>query len=54
MQEPVKTTREAAEQPPRRPFTLWLKRIGLAGFLFYLVKGLLWIIIPALMAKRCM
>jgi hypothetical protein len=54
MDEPVKTTSQAAEQPQERPFTLWLKRLGLAGFLFYLVKGLLWIIIPALMAKRCM
>jgi hypothetical protein len=54
MDEPAKTTSEAAEQPRQRSFNLWLKRIGLAGFLFYLVKGLLWIIIPALMAKRCM
>ncbi len=23
--------------------TKWLKRIGLAGFLFFLVKGLIWL-----------
>lgn len=25
----------------------WTKRFGLAAFLFFLVKGLLWLIIPA-------
>ncbi len=29
---------------PRR----WLARLGLAGFLFFLIKGLLWLIVPAL------
>ncbi len=29
---------------------IWLKRLGLAGFLFFLIKGLLWLIIPALIA----
>ena len=24
----------------------WLKRLGLAGFLFFLIKGLLWLCIP--------
>lgn len=28
----------------------WLKRLGLAGTLFFLIKGLLWIIVPALLA----
>jgi hypothetical protein len=28
----------------------WLKRFGLAGFLFFLIKGLLWLIVPALVA----
>jgi hypothetical protein len=27
----------------RRPWTAWLKRIGVAGFLFFLIKGLLWL-----------
>jgi hypothetical protein len=26
-----------------------IKRIGIIGFLFFLVKGLLWIIVPALL-----
>lgn len=30
--------------------TDWLKRAGLAGTLFFLIKGLLWIIVPALLA----
>lgn len=24
----------------------WLKRIGIAGFIFFLVKGLLWLLVP--------
>lgn len=28
----------------------WIKRLGFWGFLFFLVKGLLWLIIPALAA----
>jgi len=26
-----------------RNFKLWLKRIGWAGFLFFLIKGLIWL-----------
>jgi hypothetical protein len=28
----------------------WIKRLGFWGFLFFLVKGLLWLVIPALVA----
>jgi hypothetical protein len=37
-------------EKPEKPstFTRWFKRFGVAGFLFFLVKGLLWLIIPAL------
>jgi hypothetical protein len=28
----------------------WIKRLGFWGFMFFLVKGLLWILIPALIA----
>jgi len=28
----------------------WLKRAGMAGTIFFLIKGLLWIIVPALLA----
>ncbi len=27
----------------------WLKRIGLAGFLFFLIKGLMWLVIPGVL-----
>ena len=26
-----------------------MKRLGLLGFLFFLIKGLLWLIVPALL-----
>ena len=29
--------------------TTWLKRFGVAGFLFFLIKGLLWLSLPALL-----
>ncbi|MEK7834411.1 MAG: hypothetical protein AAB401_25205 [Acidobacteriota bacterium] len=32
---------------------VWLKRFGLAGFLFFLIKGLLWLLVPVLLAKGC-
>jgi hypothetical protein len=32
-------------------FRFWLKRVGWLGFLFFLIKGLLWILIPYLIAK---
>jgi hypothetical protein len=28
----------------------WTKRVGVAAFLFFLVKGLLWLIVPAIIA----
>lgn len=28
----------------------WLKKIGLAGFLFFLAKGILWLVLFALLA----
>lgn len=30
---------------------LWLKRLGIVGFLFFLIKGLLWLFIPLLIAR---
>jgi integral membrane protein len=32
---------------------LWLKRIGITGFLFFLIKGLVWIAIFAGLIKGC-
>lgn len=31
-------------------FSFWIKRLGFAGFMFFLIKGLLWLIVPALIA----
>ncbi|MBD3336446.1 MAG: hypothetical protein GF355_13105 [Candidatus Eisenbacteria bacterium] len=42
---------ETSDRPGRRAKVMkWFKRFGLAGFLFFLVKGLLWLAIPALIA----
>lgn len=30
-----------------------LKRFGIAGFLFFFVKGLAWLIVPFLVARGC-
>ncbi len=27
---------------------MWLRRVGVAGFIFFLVKGLLWLMVPVL------
>lgn len=31
----------------RRSATAWLKRLGVAGFLFFFIKGMMWLIVPA-------
>lgn len=28
----------------------WLRRLGFAGFMFFLIKGLLWLTVPAALA----
>jgi len=28
----------------------WVKRLGVAGFMFFLIKGLLWLLVPGLIA----
>lgn len=33
---------------PRPP--AWMKRLGAGGFLFFLIKGLLWLMVPAFLA----
>lgn len=35
---------------PKVEVKTWIKRLGFWGFLFFLVKGLLWLAIPALIA----
>jgi len=31
----------------------WIRRVGVAGFLFFFIKGLLWLAVPALMVRGC-
>lgn len=33
----------------RRLPPAWLKRLGVGGFLFFLIKGLLWLLVPAVL-----
>lgn len=35
----------------RHKWWAWMKRLGFWGFLFFLAKGLLWLIVPYLVAK---
>lgn len=42
--------REQENSPQQNLFANWLKRFGVAGFLFFFIKGLLWLIVPALVA----
>lgn len=35
------------EERKESRFQYWLKRVGLAGFLFFLIKGLVWIGVAA-------
>lgn len=40
---------DAAEAPATCPVkSPWVRRLGAAAFLFFLIKGLLWLIVPAL------
>jgi hypothetical protein len=40
-----------ANAPPRsRRLRQWVERLGVIGFAFFLVKGLLWLTVPALIA----
>lgn len=43
--------KESMEQEPitqkkeKKGFVKWLKRLGFAGFMFFLIKGLLWLVV---------
>jgi hypothetical protein len=39
------------ENSPRDGTLGWLKRLGTIGFLFFLIKGLLWLILPFLLVQ---
>lgn len=32
----------------------WVRRLGVAGFLFFFIKGLAWLALPALLARQVM
>jgi hypothetical protein len=40
---------EKNKQPS--PLKLWLKRLGFAGFLFFLIKGLAWLALAYFIVK---
>lgn len=42
-------TEELAAQPARCPLPKVARRIGLVAILFFLIKGLLWLVVPALL-----
>ncbi len=44
----MKTVNGAISQPKIQP--AWLKQLGVGGFMFFLIKGLLWLTVPALLA----
>jgi hypothetical protein len=46
----IEETKDQAAECPishkgRSKFKLWMKRMGVLGFLFFLIKGLIWIAI---------
>lgn len=45
MSNPTLQTRDPTEN-----HRSWCSRLGAAGFLFFLIKGLLWLVAPALLA----
>ncbi|MEZ5346391.1 MAG: hypothetical protein R2681_12645 [Pyrinomonadaceae bacterium] len=38
---------KAENEQKRSAITRLIKRFGVAGFLFFLIKGLLWLIVPS-------
>ena len=51
---PVESAIAPNNAPPARRSAHWLRRLGLAGFAFFFVKGLLWLIVPMLIARGIM
>jgi len=35
-------------------FKIWIKRMGVAGFLFFLLKGIAWLVVGGLLGKCAM
>lgn len=41
---------ELERQKQNAKAAAWIKRFGFAGFMLFLIKGLLWLIVPAALA----
>lgn len=50
MTEPLVPSDTAAPARTAHLRTRWFRRLGLAGFLFFLIKGLMWLTLPGLIA----
>jgi hypothetical protein len=37
----------------RNKLRVWFARVGVAGFLFFLIKGLIWVVVAIVAAKQC-
>lgn len=46
----MSTVPTAARAPWRSTLRRWLSRLGVAGFAFFLLKGLAWLLIPIALA----
>ena len=44
---PSSPSPDPTAEGPDAPAASWWKRLGVAGFMFFLIKGLLWLAIPA-------
>jgi len=31
----------------------WLRRVGIIGFAFFFLKGMLWLVVPFMIARGC-
>lgn len=43
---------ETPESSKKEIFLKWLKRVGVLGFLFFLIKGLIWLALGYWVLKR--
>jgi hypothetical protein len=43
IKEPPEENNSSAEKSRKKKTILWLKRIGIGGFMFFLIKGLVWL-----------
>ncbi len=39
------------ESKTKSNFKVWLKKVGIAGFLFFLIKGIVWLVIGYFIMK---